>query len=106
MQLEIAKPLDGVYICERTFSSAPRKSAIQKARRRLSSWCHIPPEVFLFIIVPQTEWMNISLKCSPFWNIFPKTPQPHIEVCYLYVWMDFVETWNGRGFPQDTPSIL
>lgn len=50
--------------------------------------------------------MNISLKRSPFWNIFPKTPQPHIEVCYLYVFVDFVETWNGCGFPQDTPSIL
>lgn len=80
----------------------------KKKRRRLSSWCHIPPEVFPLILVPQTEWMNISLKCGPFWDISFKAPQPHMEVHCLYVcvFAGFVETWNGRGFPQDTPNIL
>lgn len=111
LALEITMVQDGVYICERTCSSAPRKSVRtkkKKKRRRLSSWCHIPPEVFPLILVPQTEWMNISLKCGPFWDISFKAPQPHMEVHCLYVcvFAGFVETWNGRGFPQDTPNIL
>lgn len=75
---------------ESTYASAhaqahPEKVLKQKTRRRLSSWCHIPPEVFLLILVPQTEWMNISLKSGPFWNISLKASQPHMEAYYLYV---------------------
>lgn len=40
---------------------------------------------------------------------FQSTTTTHggtLSVLYVCVFAGFVETWNGRGFPQDTPNIL